>query len=193
MNLSRIDQRILNHYEHRWGTPTRIHTFDSPNVPVVVRPLFVAEFSLPADQLTVYASIGMSRVPMSSPTEQEDHRVEIFLGTFVALPQLPERIAMLAAYPHIGKTFIGVEHTVPLGEPIVPNSGMTFVIFCSPYFDPPEFRRVEINAYHAQILWVIPLHESERQFKVTYGWDALMKVFEEKHVMVGDLFRDALV
>jgi hypothetical protein len=189
MTLSSSDHVILEHYENRWGKATQVYTISDPRVPAQANPLYVAEFTLPIDRLTIYASIGMSRAPMISGNPQRDHRVEIFLGTFQPHPVLPKRIAMLAAYPHKGNKSIDNEHTIPLGEPIVPNSQLTSVIFTPPYFDPPGFHHINMGSYHIRILWVIPLYESEREFKIKDGWKSLRKIFEEKHVAIGDLMR----
>lgn len=193
MKYAHSDLIVLEHYERRWGEPTKVHSFERPQLPPELRPFFVGEFSLPTDRLTIYASVGMSRVSMSYPDSTADNRAEIYLGAFHSDRQLPEQVMMLAAYPHIGRTFITIDHTVPLGGPIASNSNMTAVLFISPIFDPPWFREIHAEAYHLQMLWAVPIHESERKYKVEHGTEALLKLFTERHVVIGDLRRGKVI
>jgi hypothetical protein len=189
MNMEPGDKLVLAHYEHRWGKPTKVHSINAPQLPEAIRPLLVGEYSLPADGLTIYGSIGMSRAPMTLSPESIGHRAEIFIGSFQSFSSLPDMLAMIAAYPHISNTLVTAEHTIPLGQYIVDGSGMSSIILCPPYFDPPEFRRIEASGYHVEVLWVIPIYESERQFKIKRGWQVLRQIFQEKNVAIGDLFR----
>lgn len=111
------------------------------------------------------------------------------MGTFQENSLLPRVLAMLATYPFETKSILGIEHTVPFGSAIISTSGMTAFILCSPFYDPLDFQEVRSGNFHIQILWAIPIFESERQFKIKNGWDALREIFEMKGVAVGDLTR----
>lgn len=181
-------KQILAHFEKRWGEAERTYTFATPQIPPQMRPLRICEFALRSDHLTMYSSIGMSRNPM--PKSDALHRVEIFMGSFQENPLLPQVIAMLATYPFTAKTFVGVEHTVPFGSTIIPTSRMTAFVFCRPFYDPQDFWEIKLGTFHIQILWAIPIYESERQFKIRNGWDALRDLFERKGIALGDFERE---
>jgi hypothetical protein len=88
---------------------------------------------------------------------------------------------------------LDVGHTVPIGEPWVPGSALDHQLICQPYPFGPDFEMCRWDGGHARVLWVLPITESERDFKVEHGLEALEQRFEDAGLRYWDPHRDPIV
>lgn len=88
-----------------------------------------------------------------------------------------EIITMAAHYNYLHA--LGEGHTVPIGDPWLEGSPSDHLLVCKPYPFGPEFEHIDAPEGRARILWLLPITEAERDFKVANGLDALESRFEE--------------
>ena len=107
---------------------------------------------------------------------------------------MAEFLAKLAFYPVQRNTFLAPGHIVPGDLGVVEGSSLTNVLITRPYFQEAAFEVVHHqDGYHTHILWVIPIHTSERLFAVEHGHRALENAFADNEVDTSDLYREAVV
>lgn len=88
------------------------------------------------------------------------------------------------AYYHAGPPHqrLDVGHTVPIGRPWLDSSPCDHFLVSLPY---PLGRDFEICTWeqgHARILWLLPISETERDFKAIAGMEALETRLEEAEI-----------
>lgn len=198
MVYSPNDSHIIQHYIRFWGEPAHVfkpnHSEKTPPGPI-----FIAAFAPRSDEQDwVYATIGMSRQPMPYPTdwarEKPERRVELFIYARRRIDELRILLTSLAEYPFDKMTFFGPEHTILGNRGIVEGSPLTDILFIRPYGEPPEFEIIHYDdTHHVEMLWVIPIYRSERQFIREDGWNALQDLFYQQGTDTSDFFREAVV
>jgi hypothetical protein len=152
-----------------------------------------AEVCVPPDAdnpLCVYVSCGVW-----DAVHDEEHGLEFCL----LAPERDHRHALMVAmiaYYHANpdESFrLDVGHTVPLGEPWVPGSSLDHLLVSQPYPYGPEFEMCRWDGGHARILWLLPITESERDFKAEHGLEALEQRFDDAGLRYWDAGRAAIV
>ncbi len=192
------DSRIVQHYIRFWGEPVDIFNLNgswktSPG------PIFIAQFAPRSDEQDwVYATIGASRQPMPYPAdwvhEKPERRVELFIYARRRTDELRILLMSLAEYPFNKMTFLGPGHTIPGNEGVVKGSPLTDILFIRPLGEPPEFEVIHSDkAHHLEMLWIIPIYESERQFVKLNGWNALIDLFYHQGTDTSNFLRAAVV
>jgi hypothetical protein len=90
------------------------------------------------------------------------------------------RLAMNAYY-HAGPEDqrLGHGHTVPLGEGWTPGSHLDHLLISTPYPFSADLEWCRWGGGHAQLLWLMPITQTERDFKAEHGLDALEQRFED--------------
>jgi Suppressor of fused protein (SUFU) len=152
-----------------------------------------AEVCVPPDasnQLCVYVSCGVW-----DAVHSDGHGLEFCL----LAPERDHRHALIVAmnaYYHANpdeRYRLDVGHTVPLGEPWVPGSSLDHLLVSQPYPYGPEFEICRWEHGHARILWLLPITESERDFKAEHGLEALEQRFDDVRLRYWDPRRSAVV
>lgn len=87
-----------------------------------------------------------------------------------------ELLAMTVFYNRGGKLNLG--HTLPIGEPWLPGSSSDYLVVCLPYPFGPDLQTCHVGDRHVEFLWLLPITESEKDFKVRSGLEALESRFE---------------
>lgn len=142
---------------------------------------------------------GMSDLPMTVPEGCE----ELAFAELVAL--LPSKwplsqeafrdernywpirtLKILARFPHEYGSWLGLDHTIPNGDPPQPyaeDTALCGVILTGPVSLRKEFFLLEAGENRKiQFLNVIPIHADEMQLKLDRGADSLYKRFEQSGV-----------
>jgi hypothetical protein len=102
-----------------------------------------------------------------------------------------ERLAMTTFYH--ARHRLGLNHTFPLGEPWVANSTLEYCLVSRPYPLGMDFEICNIESGHLHFFWLLPITESERNFKVEKGVEALEEKFEEAELEFWDSERKPVV
>lgn len=111
----------------------------------------------------------------------------------VAADDSEDHITRLAmnAYYHAGPVGqrLGHGHTVPIGEGWVTGSHLDHLLLATPCPFGPELEWCRWDKGHAQLLWLMPITEAERDFKATHGLDALEQRLEDGAIHYWDPHR----
>ena len=95
-------------------------------------------------------------------------------------------LKMLARLPHKHTTWLGWGHTVPNGDPPEPyaeNVGFSGAIVLPSVSVPQAFHVLEIVGKKTITFYaVVPLFETEMNFKLRHGTDELLSRMDKKHV-----------
>jgi hypothetical protein len=132
--------------------------------------LRVAEFAPgPKTGLWVYATVGAWEA-------RADPRLE-FLIAASERDQRHVELVTMAAWYH-GRRGLGTGHTLPIGEPWLPDSTCEFLLVSLPYPFGPDLEVCNFADWHLHVLWLLPITAAEREFKVREGVEALEQRFD---------------
>ena len=192
------DSLALKHYVRFWGDSNDVFEINrSWKTPP--GPILIAEFAPDTEnQAWVYGTIGTSRYPMPYPADRSSEtpgrRVELFIYARQRNNKLVALLSSLAEYPFEKSTFLGVGHTIPGDVGVISGSYLTDILFVRPYNEPTDFEVLHVEgAIHVHMLWVVPIHKSERKFIITEGWKALVGLFSKNEIDTSDFFRAPVI
>jgi hypothetical protein len=141
----------------------------------------VLRFGPDAEGLVRYATLGMSRAPMSGTSEltTEGPRAELLLSVQGGQDTVLRRLGALAASPSVEGLVITPGAGVDLGEPLWDGSRFTAVLVGEPGGLVPDVEGV-------QFLPLLPMTPNEAAWKRVHGAEAL----EERWLAQGCDLRD---
>ena len=178
------DNWLERHYHTVWGSCHSTHAFDRGRpMPNQVR---VIEFS-PSDRTFcwVYATIGLSTAAEPSP-------IELFLLSPCQSSLHIELLTAIAHYHQTGEQ-LGLGHTVNFGRPWLPHSQCDHGLLSLPYTFGPSLEWAVNKHSRTRVLWLVPITQAERAFKVNAGQFALEDLFESKGFNYLDPARPSVV
>ncbi|MET7282206.1 suppressor of fused domain protein [Kribbella sp. NPDC005582] len=103
--------------------------------------------------------------------------LEFVLCTESAAARAVELLAMTVYYQ--SSRTLGLGHTLPIGEPWLPGSTCDHLLISLPYPFGPDLQTCHVGDRHVDFLWLLPITESERAFKVASGLEALESRFDQ--------------
>ena len=144
-------------------------------------PIEVLRFGPDADGLVRYATLGMSRTPMSgeSALTTEGPRAELLLSVRGAHDSVLRRLGVLAASPVVEGVVIAAGAGLDLGEPLWDGAAFTAVLVAAAGGLVPDLGDV-------QFLPLLPMTPNEAAWKRVHGAAAL----EERWLAQGIDLRD---
>lgn len=137
----------------------------------------------------IFATIGAWR-----GTADLDHGFEFIAVARSESASVLRHLAMTAYY-QAGppKNSLGVGHTVSIGEGWVDGSPLDALLVSLPYLWGPKLEHCLLPDRHIQVLWLIPISETERAYVRAHGADALEQRFEELSFDYLDPFRQPVI
>lgn len=129
----------------------------------------------PRTVLWTYASVGAAIL-----SQTDAQALEFVLQAPRPDPRLVEIVTMVAHYNH--RHPLGEGHTVPIGGAWLDRSPSDHLLISKPYPFGPDFERIDAPEGQARVLWLLPITEAERDFKIANGLEALESRFEEAGV-----------
>ena len=192
------EKEIVAHYRRFLGKETRIVRFDGmpEPAPSTIRVLEYAPAS--EGDAWAYVTVGVSDRPMPDPnrpdSQPNDPRLELVAYSATQQEALIDVLPTLAAYPFAHNTFLGWGHMIAgtPGRGIVEGSPLTEILLSRPYLDGMDIIHHE-DGTHTQLLWVVPIHLSERMYAREHGHGALEELFAEHEIDSADLWRPPVV
>ena len=191
-NLTAAQRAVAGHVSGYFaGRSVEVSEF--ADGPIQQRVPGFAEVCVPpgaSDQLCVYVSCGVW-----DAVHIEDHGLEFYL----IAPERHHRHALtvaMNAYYHANPDEsyrLDVGHTVPIGEPWMPGSSSDHFLVSRPYPYGPEFEMCHWEHGHARILWLLPITETERDFRMRHGLEALEQRFDDAGLQYWDPGRPPVV
>lgn len=189
-------ERISNHIERHIGTPDSVfHELVSDLVhidihivqPTEERPFYTLVTSGMSDQRMSppgevahlgYAELCLS-LPADWPVGNEAFNDDEFYWPVYWLKKL-------ARFPHEYNTWIFDGHTIPNGDPpekMHPSVGFSSWLVTFPILVPEPFLELKVNANKSIFfLAIVPLFESELNYKLKKGHEQLLKRLDKKRV-----------
>ncbi|MFF1820698.1 suppressor of fused domain protein [Kribbella sp. NPDC058245] len=142
-------------------------------------PFQIVRFSGGSDADSVgYATLGLSRYPLLSPTSGRTIRQELLMLA-PAESVAPDRVALLL---QVGSMALARQRVLLRGsvlgpaDAIVPTSALTALYVTMPVYFPDEFATFAGADGDVVVAWLVPITTGEADFIASRGWD----VFEDR-------------
>ena len=129
---------------------------------------------------------GISDLPTSLPGSVSKDRARIDLVFYCDEPE--ERylnmLRALAHFPHDNKTWLGLGHTMPNGNPPLPifenTPNLDSFLFLPTFVKPDKWlgRQLQIEGCPVVLLWVVPITSKECALKLDKGMGAICDLFD---------------
>jgi hypothetical protein len=124
-------------------------------------------------------------------TPESDQGLEFAICTPEATPRAAWLLAMSAHY-HRTLT-LGAGHTVPIGGPWMPGSQCDHFVISLPYIFWPGLHTCHVGDRHVEFLWLLPITQRERDFKIEHGLEELETRFEDAGMEYWQIDRPSVV
>jgi Suppressor of fused protein (SUFU) len=124
-------------------------------------------------------------------TEGQGYGLEFVISTPAATPRAVELLAMTVYYHQTRR--LGLGHSFPVGEPWLAGSACDHMLVSLPYPFGPDLQTCHVGDLHVEILWLVPITQAERDYKVASGQEALEQRFEDAGLRYWDLQRASVV
>ncbi|TKG87413.1 suppressor of fused domain protein [Puteibacter caeruleilacunae] len=176
---------ISRHYESIWGSNCSFKYWDLGPMQELSKEFCVQIFEPYGKRnYWIYATNGMSN--------KDDEKLEIHL--FCKEPDDSHvELLTIVAYYHLNVANVGLNHTVNFGRPWLPGSKCTYGLISLPYLDGPNLEYEKIDGDPVRFLWLVPITEAEKNYKVDHGIGALEGKFESKKFNYLDSMRESVV
>ena len=177
---------ILSHYRVNFGD-----TYQSRSWPKGPSQQIGAEFSVlefpprANDDKWTYATCCMSQPSDVAPLELHLFSSKQDVGNV-------ELLTMTAHYHRTGAS-LGLNHTVNIGRPWVPQSSCDHCLISLPYLFGPKLEVLNQEGKEIRFLWLLPITKAEREFKAINGIEALESRFETQSLNYLNPFRCSVV
>jgi hypothetical protein len=144
-------------------------------------------------EFAVVCTVGMSDRaqphPQDRPCLSNEPRIECFCfcrpeHANVFAPLLLD----LSKYPFDHATSLFWWQTLPLGRTLTPDSKLDALLFTFPPY-PAEKVTFTVDGKRRDLVWVIPIGESERQFCCEQGIEKFEQLLESKNADLADIYR----
>ncbi|TSJ38646.1 suppressor of fused domain protein [Mucilaginibacter corticis] len=129
----------------------------------------------PKHNMWTYCSVGMS------PGIVSNIMVELFIFSPKEDFTLVELLTVAASY-HKNAEPLDIHHTFNIGRPWLDNSKCDHCFISLPYLDGEKLEFFDFGGKTTHCYWVIPITESEQNYKIEKGCNALEDLFEENAI-----------
>lgn len=188
MDYSMLDYKkyIIEHYVSVWGDIFQTRTWEKGPASDLGEDFCVLEFApTESRNMWTYATCGMSNY-------ENEHKVEIHLLSLDKDESHVELLTAIAHYHNFGHQ-LGLWDTVNFGRPWENGSNCSYGFISLPYLDGPGLETLNLKEFKSvKFYWLIPVTESEVDFKKKYGVERLEESFEENHFNYLDPRRKSL-
>lgn len=163
---------LKRHLETHWGKSTDKKDQIPDPLKKMLEDFSVLEFP-PSKKhdFWIYSTLGMS-------TDNPDNLIELHVFSNKQDSTLIELLTITASF-HRNNAPLGLHHTVNFGRPWQDDSMCSFGFISLPYMDGEDLEVFNFEGGHLHNLWLMPITEIERDYKIENGWDALEQRFED--------------
>lgn len=138
-----------------------------------------------------YTSVGVWAAVHDAET---GHGLEFVLSSQRRDERIVELLTITAYYDAGADTQrLGLGHTVPIGEPWLDVSPCDHLLVCLPYPYGPDLEHCDWSGGHARHMWLLPITQAERDYKVEHGLEALEQRLESATALPTDPARASVV
>ena len=177
---------IMKHYKEFWGEFTE-HKFNKGPINELPMDFKILRFAPNSKRnMWTYATCGMSTNKVGV------NPIEIHIFAPSKNDFLIELLTIIVHY-HVSGGDLGLGHTINFGCSWYGNSKSEYGLISLPYLDGPLFEILQVEVERIQFLWLIPITETEVEYKKKNGLEALEEKFEENHFNYLDPYREGVV
>ena len=183
---------LVEHFERTLGP---VHTGWSVDPDGAEMPFQVVRFAGGSDADSVgYATVGLSRQALSSPTSGRLIRQELLMLAPESLA--PDRVVSLLL--QVGSMALGTRRALLRGDVIgpagalVPGSDLTALYVTMPVYFPDEFAMFAGEDGDVVVAWLVPITTREADFISRHSWDAFEDKLSEQDPDLVDFRRSGL-
>lgn len=185
--MNDYDSAIERHYDNVWHCKGRTRSFYAKcRIADINRHFKIIEIlPIPARPMWSYATVGMAG-------ESGDRVIELHVFSDTRNLIWIE-ILEAVAYFHLTEARLGVGHTVNFGVGVSEGSQLTHGLISLPYLDGETLELFRYGNNVIRCLWLIPISQSELDYKKQYGLERLEKLFELNNFEYANLMRRPLI
>lgn len=185
--MNHYNEALKDHYDSVWNCKDRLQPIGASGRINEVNQYFeVLEIKPGAARSTwTYATAGMAG-------ENGDRSLELHTFSEAENRTWVEVLESTAHY-HLTAASLDLGHTVNLGIPVMPDSKLTHALISRPYLDGPKLELFHYGSNTINCLWLIPITQSELDYKKQHGLDALERLFEQTGFAYADPMRASVV
>ena len=178
---------LKKHYEDHFGAKGVKHIWPIDPHNKMHRDFYVLEFTPnKKHNMWTYCTVGMSL------DRSDNNLIEIFIFSPRKDESIVELLTVIASYHRNGDP-LNIHHTFNIGRPWLDDSVCDYGFISTPYLDGEELELFKFNDKVIHCYWIIPITETEQEYKIEKGCDALEDLFEEKGIRYSDPTRKSLV
>ncbi|MEM7374606.1 MAG: suppressor of fused domain protein [Bacteroidota bacterium] len=122
-----------------------------------------------------YLTVGMSL------DRQDDKLIELFIYSPRQSESLVELLTFHASF-HRHSEFLGLHHTVNIGQPWLKDSRCDHGFISLPFIEGETLELFEYEGKITHCYWLIPITKEERAYKSQHGCEALEQLFEDQNL-----------
>ena len=172
--MTRLCDEIKIHYSSKWGNIPLVKRWNEGPIAQLPFDFCILEFA-PTNvrHMWTYATCCMSQ-----PSDAALLKIHLFSPIQCELHV--ELLTVIAHYHCTGQT-LALGHTVNFGRPWLHGSTCGYGLIALPYLDGPEIEDIRLQGRHLTVkcCWLIPITESERNYKRIHGLETLEFKFNE--------------
>ncbi len=167
---------LANYYVDKYGLPERRAKFVSPDGKAVE--IFKWNSEQSHEGVTMYATLGACKTLGS-----DDRACEFFIGIMPAADDIAQALAEVALHGNGSGEIPSSGDTVTLAYPLWSGTdARSFLFTAGEEIIPP----IKARNKTVEFLQLVPLFDSELQYKKDHGEGALWRIFEENEVPFWD-------
>jgi hypothetical protein len=185
--MNRYNTALEQHYDSIWHCHDNLKLFDAGGRIKTINQDFKILEIMPdtARPVWTYATLGMAG---------EDGDADIELHVFSDIKNIRwVEILESIAYFHLTEVRFGISHTVNFGVEVIKGSDLTHGLISLPYIDGPKLQDFSYGIQKVSCFWLIPITESELQYKKKYGLEELERLFEKSAFSYSDPMRSSVI
>jgi hypothetical protein len=187
MTINNYPDSLRRHYEEHFGVKGIKHVWPIDPHKKIHADFYILEF--PPNKkhdMWIYCTVGMSM------HRTDENLIEVFIFSSKKDNTLVELLTLISSY-HMNGAPLNIHHTFNIGRPWLDNSLCDYGFISLPYLDGEQLEifKFENNVIHCY--WIIPITESEQEYKIEKGCDALEDLFEEKGIQYLNPSREPLI
>lgn len=185
--MNQYNAALEQHYDKVWHCKDMQKSFDANGRIVMVNPDFKVLEIMPSSKSSIwtYATVGMAG-------KYGDAGIELHVFSDIKNP-IWVGILESVAHFHLTEARLSIGHTVNFGVGIVEDSNLTHGLISLPYLDGQNLELFSYGSQKISCLWLIPISQSELQYKKLYGLEALERIFEKTGFAYSDAKRLSVV
>jgi hypothetical protein len=130
----------------------------------------------PRSDRWTYVSVGCGTVQPDG-----GQRIELILCARESSERHVELVER-TAFHHVNGHTLDVGHTLPIGQPWLPEGTLDHFLVARPYPFEPTLARFRSGRHHAQLLWLVPITRSESELRHEKGLEALESRLESSGI-----------